>query len=282
MKLCIKKETSYTYARPVSFGPHHVRVFPRADLSVNVGKIGFSTGAGGDVQFRQDLFDNHIAYCFYPNPSASLPFRLEMEIEVREKNPFHFLLDPGGLQIPPAYKPQALEILQPYLSPAGDCKLPEPLAPTVPRPTVETLVNFNHWLHENLDYIPREEGEPYTPAETLAKGSGSCRDFAVLLAEALRRNGVAARLASGFVWEGDKPKNEKRSTGAMHLWVEACLPGAGWIGLDPTNGVLTDHHFITTAVGRFHADVAPVSGAYYSDDPVESEMSSEVSVAKIP
>jgi transglutaminase-like putative cysteine protease len=67
----------------------------------------------------------------------------------------------------------------------------------------------------------------------------------------------------------------------MHLWVEASLPGAGWIGLDPTNGVLTDHHFVTTAVGRRHADVAPIGGAYYSDQPVESKMSSTVSVVKI-
>jgi transglutaminase-like putative cysteine protease len=281
MKLRITKETTYSYAQPVSFGPHHVRAFPRADLSVNVEKISFTTGAGGDVQFRQDLFDNHIAYCFYPNPSDTLSFSLGLELEVREKNPFHFLLDSGGLQIPPAYKADALEILSPYLTPVTDCKLPAPLAPSAPRPTVETLVNLNYWIHENIDYIPRHEGNPYAPAETLAKGSGTCRDLAALLAESLRRNGVAARLASGFVWEGDKPQEDKRATGSMHLWVEASLPGAGWIGLDPTNGVLTDHHFVTTAVGRRHADVAPIGGAYYSDQPVESKMSSTVSVVKI-
>jgi transglutaminase-like putative cysteine protease len=92
---------------------------------------------------------------------------------------------------------------------------------------------------------------------------------------------VAARLVSGFVWEGDKPESEKRASSAMHLWVEACLPGAGWIGMDPTNGVLTDHHFVATAVGRRHDDVAPISGVYYSNTPFASSLATSISVEKI-
>ena len=280
MKLKIKKESLYSYAEPVSFSPHHVRIFPRMDLSVKVEKVVFSTLPGADVQYRQDIFDNQIAYCFYPKPGSTLSFDIELELEVREKNPFHFLLESTGFKIPPEYKPDRAEILAPYLRPEGSCKLPEPLAPTVARPTVETLVNFNHWIHENIAYESRLHGKPYTPEEILKKGSGSCRDFAALLVEALRQNGVAARLASGFVWEGDKAEEDKRASSAMHLWVEACLPGAGWIGMDPTNGVLTDHHFITTAVGRDHEDVSPISGVFYSSKPVGHELTTQVSVEK--
>lgn len=280
MKLKIKKESLYTYAEPVSFSPHHVRIFPRVDLSLKVEKVAFETTPGADVHYRQDIFGNQIAYCFYPKPASELPFRVELELEVREKNPFHFLLESTGFKIPPEYKPERAEILAPYLRAEGNCKLPEPLAPAAPRPTVETLVNFNHWIFENIGYEFRQHGRPYTPAETLRKGSGSCRDFAALLAEALRQNGVAARLASGFVWEGDKAEEDKRASSAMHLWVEACLPGAGWIGMDPTNGVLTDHHFVTTAVGRSHEDVAPVTGVFYSAKPVENKLSTSLSVEK--
>jgi len=280
MKLKIKKESLYNYAEPVSFSPHHVRIFPRVDLFVKVERVVFETAPGADVQYRQDLFDNLIAYCFYPKTGLELPFRLELDLEVREKNPFHFLLESTGFKIPPEYRPDRAEILAPYLRPEGGCKLPDPLAPTVPRPTVETLVNFNHWIYENIAYESRHLGKPYSPAETLKKGSGSCRDFAALLVEALRQNGVAARLASGFVWEGDKAEEDKRASSAMHLWVEACLPGAGWIGMDPTNGVLTDHHFVTTAVGRLHEDVAPISGVFYSSKPVENNLTTTLSVEK--
>jgi len=281
MKFKIKKESLYTYEGKVSFSPHHVRIFPRTDLFVKVEGMRFETHPSADVQFRQDLFDNHIAYCFYPETSAVLPFRIELDLEVKEKNPFHFLLEPHGLQVPPQYTADEIAILAPYLGQAGHCKLPSPLAPCGPRPTVETILNFNHWIHDNIEYQARPDGLPHSPEETLQKASGSCRDFAALLAETLRRNGVAARLVSGFVWEGDKPDSEKRASSAMHLWVEACLPGAGWIGMDPTNGVLADHHFVATAVGRRHADVAPISGAYYSNVTVASNLATSISVEKI-
>jgi transglutaminase-like putative cysteine protease len=281
MKLKIKKESFYNYAEPVSLSPHHARIFPRVDLFVKIEKVVFETAPGADVQYRQDLFDNLIAYCFYPKTTHELPFRLELDLEVKEKNPFHFLLESTGFKIPPEYRPDHAEILGPYLRPEGGCKLPDPLAPTAPRLTVETLLNFNHWIYENIAYESRQVGKPFTPAETLKKGAGSCRDFAALLVEALRQNGVAARLASGFVWEGDKAEEDKRASSAMHLWVEACLPGAGWIGMDPTNGVLTDHHFVTTAVGHSHEDVSPISGVFYSSKPVENNLTTILSVEKV-
>ncbi|MEI8292754.1 MAG: transglutaminase family protein [bacterium] len=280
MKLKITKESVYTYEGRVSFSPHHARIFPRVDLLVKVDKLHFETQTGADVQFRQDLFGNHIAYCFYPEMSDVLPFQVELELDVTESNPFHFLLEPHGLQVPPQYTADELEILAAYRTPSGAVRLPHPLAPSGPRPTVETLLNFNHWIFDNIEYEVRPVGAPQTPEETLNKSSGSCRDFAALMIEALRQNGVAARLVSGFVWEGDKPDSEKRASSAMHLWVEAFLPGAGWIGIDPTNGVLADHHFIATAVGRRHEDVAPISGAYYSSATVSSTLATSISVEK--
>jgi transglutaminase-like putative cysteine protease len=100
----------------------------------------------------------------------------------------------------------------------------------------------------------------------------------VLLA-ALRANGIAARLASGFLWEGDLDPGERHvAEGAMHAWVEAYLPGAGWVGIDPTNGVLCDHHAICTAAGLVAEDVSPVQGTYYSKSPVTSSLRASVKV----
>jgi hypothetical protein len=113
MKLKIKKESLYHYAEPVSFSPHHVRIFPRVDLSVKVEKVVFTTSPDADVQYRQDIFDNQIAYCFYPKTGTKLSFNIDLELDVREKNPFHFLLESTGFKIPPEYKPDRAEILAP-------------------------------------------------------------------------------------------------------------------------------------------------------------------------
>jgi transglutaminase-like putative cysteine protease len=142
-------------------------------------------------------------------------------------------------------------------------------------------VNINSWIFENIAYERRESSHRHTAAEILKRGSGSCRDFSTLLAETLRQNGLATRLASGFVWEGDKPKEEKKASSSMHAWVETYLPGAGWIGMDPTNGVLCDHHFVTTAVGRTESDIAPVNGSYYSNKPVTSSLVTRLFLEKL-
>ncbi len=280
MRMSIRYEAEYSYAEPASLSPHLIRVFPRTDLFVKVSKTAFSTHDSGDVQWRRDLFDNLIAYCFYPEPVKDLPFVLELELEVRERNPFHFLLDSRGLHIPCDYTEDETRLLAAFLEPDSSVSLPAPLAPEAPRPTVETLVTFNRWIHENLEYERRDEGDPFPPEETLRRGRGSCRDFGPLLAEALRQNGVAARLASGFVWEGDKDPSERHAESSLHAWVEAYLPGAGWLGMDPTNGVLCDHHFVTTAVGLRHTDISPVAGTYYGKKTIPSTLVTRLEVQK--
>jgi transglutaminase-like putative cysteine protease len=281
MKLKITKETLYTYEDLVSLSPHTLRIYPRVDLHFKVDQFHLQSNSDAQIQYRRDLHDNLVAYCFYPNTSNRLGFRTTIELSVKEKNPFQFLLDSHGLKIPCHYKDEELAVLAPYITMAENAKLPSPLAPTIPRPTVETLVNINSWIFENIAYERRESSHRHTAAEILKRGSGSCRDFSTLLAETLRQNGLATRLASGFVWEGDKPKEEKKASSSMHAWVETYLPGAGWIGMDPTNGVLCDHHFVTTAVGRTESDIAPVNGSYYSNKPVTSSLVTRLFLEKL-
>ncbi len=281
MKLSIAYRADYRYERPASLSPHRARIFPRTDLFVKVLSQSFATAPTADIQYRRDIADNLIASCFYPSLIEHLPFELRLELEVREKNPFHFLLDAHALHVPVAYTPDERALLGPFLVPQFSFQPPFPLAPSGPRPTVETLVTLTLWIHENLTYERRDEGDPFEPAETLSRGAGSCRDFAVLMADVLRLNGVAARLASGFVWEGDRPEEERTAQSALHAWVEAYLPGAGWIGMDPTNGALTDHHFITTAVGLRHADISPISGTYFGKTPIASHLETALDIQRI-
>lgn len=279
MRITIHSSSIYTYAEPASFSPHVVRLFPRGDRFVHVREARFRTNESADVQFRRDLFDNEVAVCFFPEKCEELSFLVELDIDLTEKNPFHFLLESHALEVPFEYKPQEVRVLAPYLE-RRELKLPSGLAPTgSKRPTVEAITSLNHWIFENFEYERREEGDPMTPEETLAAGRAACRDFAVLLVEVLRIHGIAARLASGYLWEApDTAEDDLRAQTALHAWVEAYLPGAGWVGLDPTNGVLCDHHRITAAVGLLPSEIAPTWGFYYGDRIIESRMKSSLEI----
>ncbi len=276
MKLQILYQAQYSYAEPVTFSPHLFRLFPKVDQHVKVHSHEFRTNMDAAVNFRRDLFDNEIASCFYPTPSSLLAASLKIELEVQPKNAFGFLLDRHALAIPLAYTRDEYRVLEPYLQTDGAVVLPFWKAPTSPQPTTESLAALNAAIHNNLGYERRDEGPAFSPMETLERGSGACRDFALLLAECLRGLGLAARLASGYLCEfGD---GEKVAEGAMHAWVETYLPGAGWIGLDPTNGTFCDHHHLTAAVGLTPGDISPVLGNYYHPTSVTSQMSASLSI----
>jgi transglutaminase-like putative cysteine protease len=280
MNIGICCHTRYEYDSPASFSPHLVRLFPRNERHVRVIRTVFETEKTADVQYRRDLFDNEIARCFFPEKCSVLDFHLELDLELGERNPFHFLLDSHALRLPFEYLPEEASVLAPYLVREVDLDLPDALVPPqTARPTVEALVNLDQWIFENLEYERREDGPAMAPAETLAAGRGACRDFAVLLAAVLREHGLAARLASGFLWEPpDTPKKDLRAESALHAWVEAYVPGAGWIGLDPTNGVLCDQHRITAAVGLTAEDISPIKGFYYGHKKIEGRMTSELEI----
>ena len=277
MKLRILYQALYGYSESVTFSPHLFRLFPKVGQHVKVHSHEFQTNIDASVNFRRDLFDNEIASCFYPSPSSMLAASLKIELEIQPKNAFGFLLDSAALAIPLIYQPAEFCVLRPYLQTAAAPNLPFWKAPANPQPTTETLVALNSAIHENLEYERRDEGEALSSTETLKRGKGACRDFAVLLVETLRGLGLAARLASGYLCEfGD---GEKVAEGALHAWVETYLPGAGWIGLDPTNGTLCDHHHLTAAVGLTPADISPMLGSYFHPTHVPTQtMSASLSI----
>ncbi len=268
MRIKVINRWDYHYESPVSFSPHIFRLFPKVDRFVNVLSAKFTTNNDADVQYRRDLFDNEIAYCFYPEKNAELKTTLELVLELQERNPFHFLLERHALDFPFQYKPYEAWVLAPFLktqSPNASASLP--FWKPEKKPLVSALMELNEVIRQNIKYERRDEGVARDPAETLSLGTGSCRDYSWILADTLRANGVAARLASGYFCEFGEDeefgKAEKFAEGALHAWVEAYLPGAGWLGMDPTNGTFANHNHITAAVGLLPEDIAPQSGSYY-------------------
>jgi transglutaminase-like putative cysteine protease len=281
MKLSACCRAVYHYEASVSFSPHVVRLFPRQDHGLRLRGFRFLTNAAAQVQHRRDLFDNWVARCFYPEPSANLRFEARLELEVEARNAFDFLLDASVVRFPFAYAEADRRALEPYLrleEPDRVRAFPgweSPVA-TAASDTTRELVELNRALHAAVRYERREHGAPYAPAETLRRAAGSCRDIAVLHAAILRSHGVAVRLVSGFLFETGQ--GTRVADGALHLWTEAFLPGAGWLGFDPTNGVLCDHLYVPCAVGIVPDDVAPFSGSYYADRPVGSRLDAAVEI----
>ena len=271
MKLTIHYRAQYSYEEPASLSPHVVRLFPRDVLHACVTKLEFSTNASADVHWRRDIFDNLVACCFYPHREPRLVYSLDAEVETAARNPFGFLLESRALKLPVEYDGREREVLTACFA-ENELALPDGLRPDDDLDTVEALVGMNQWIHRNIAYERREEGEAFAPEETLRRRSGACRDTAVLLAAAMRARGFAARLASGYLWESASDPSERKADSALHAWTEVYLPGAGWVAMDPSNGVFADHHYLTAAVGLAPEDVAPVSGLYYGDQPIRGRL----------
>lgn len=277
MNLALHYVTAYRYPQPVGFSPHEIRLFPRPDRFSRVRRMEFKTKPESNVRFVRDVFDNTIAGCFFAEVAEELKIELAIDLELEPKDPFHFILHESAVDLPFEYPAEIAELLAPYRKrKTSGLLLPGWKAPTPdePRGTVSALVELNRTLHESIGYERREEGAAYAPEETLRLGRGACRDVAVLTAELLRQAGLAARLTSGYLREADA--SSRRAEGSLHAWAEVFLPGAGWIGLDGTNGVFCNHNFIAAAVGLTTADITPIRGSYLNKTPVASKMTSRL------
>jgi transglutaminase-like putative cysteine protease len=283
VKLRIRYQTTYSYDRAVSFSPHDVRLFPRHDRFSRVRRLDFTTNPATNVRFARDVFDNTVASCFFPDASAELHLQLSLDLEVDEKDPFHFILEHNAVELPFDYDPDIHAVLAPYRErrSSGALNVPGWTRPSASkkRNTVATLADLNRSLHESIGYERREQGAARSPAETLRKGCGACRDIAVLLAELLREMGLAARLVSGYLRESDS--KTRRAEGSLHAWTEVFLPGAGWVGLDATNGIFCNHNFISAAVGLTSSDITPISGSYFHKEEIPSRMTSQLELLNL-
>jgi uncharacterized protein (DUF2126 family)/transglutaminase-like putative cysteine protease len=273
----------YSYEKPVSFSPHRVRLYPRTDQAIVTHRVETLINTPADIHYRRDLFDNLVANCFFPQPADTLEIRSRLEVELWPKNPFDFLLAPRATEIPFEYSPEEAKVLEPFLT----VKPEEDFDPDglwrfgTKRNTVEALVDLAQFLHNEIAYEVREDGDARSPAKTLELRSGACRDTALLCATIMRKQRLAVRLVSGFLCDFQIDVPDHRPDSFLHAWIEVFLPGAGWVGIDPTNGTFCDHRFIPTAVGVSLNDVAPVEGSYFGQEKVPGTFESKLQLSPL-
>ena len=263
--------THYKYDRPVKLGPQVVRLRPAPHSRSKI--ISYSLKvepAGHFVNWQQDPFSNYQARLVFPEPTTEFKVTVDVVVEMAVYNPFDFFLEPHAEEFPFTYAPELKQELAPYL-------ITEPLTPLVSayldkidrtkRRSVIFLVDLNQMVHKSVDYTIRMEPGVQTPEETLALGSGSCRDSAWLMVQLLRNCGLAARFVSGYLIQLksdvkalDGPSGTEVDFTDLHAWCEVYLPGAGWIGLDATSGLLAGEGHIPLACTPQPSGAAPIEG----------------------
>ncbi len=281
--------THYKYDRAVGLGPQVVRLRPAPHCRSKVVSYSLRVEpANHFINWQQDPFANYQARLVFPERATELKVTVDLVVEMAVFNPFDFFLEPGASSFPFRYEPELAEELAPYLA----C---EPLTPRVqaylekidrrPRATIDFLVDLNRQLQADVRYLIRMEPGVQPPEQTLELGSGSCRDSGWLLVQLLRRLGLAARFVSGYLIQLkpdvkalDGPSGTEVDFTDLHAWCEVYLPGAGWIGLDPTSGLLAGEGHIPLACTPQPSGAAPVEGVV---DECEVAFSHHMQVTRI-
>ncbi len=279
--IALNHVTHYRYDRPVALGPQVVRLRPAPHCRTRILSYALKvTPTGHFVNWQQDPEANYLARLTFPDRTREFRIEVDLVAEMAVLNPFDFFLEPYAQSFPFAYEAAEKRDLAPYLT----ClpltpRLQEYLArvPREAKVTIDFLVELNQALSRDIRYLIRMEPGVQSPEETLEKSSGSCRDSSWLLVQLLRHLGLAARFASGYliqlvadVKSLDGPSGTDHDFTDLHAWCEVYLPGAGWIGLDPTSGLLAGEGHIPLACTPEPSSAAPVSGLV-EDSEVEFE-----------
>src|SRR5579864_4094657 len=289
IRVALNHQTIYRYDRLVALAPHIIRLRPAPHCRTPIHAYSLSVHPGGHfLNWQQDPYSNYLARLVFPKPARELHVEVDLVAEMTVINPFDFFLDESAEKVPFTYEPELARELTPYLEalPAGP-KL-QALIDNVRRDgirTVDYLVELNARLQRDIRYIIRMEPGIQTCEETLELQSGSCRDTAWLLVQLLRRLGLAARFVSGYLIQLtadvkalDGPSGPARDFTDLHAWAEVYVPGAGWIGLDPTSGLLAGEGHIPLACAADPVNAAPITGAFvplggHPEDQCEADFS---------
>jgi uncharacterized protein (DUF2126 family)/transglutaminase-like putative cysteine protease len=274
IRVALHHKTSYKFDRLVTLSPHEVRLRPAPHARTPILSYSLSiTPAQHFLNWQQDPYGNYIGRAVFPEATRELDFTVDLIADMTVINPFDFFLEDYAQHFPFAY-PEALKLeLGSYLLFEEDPEVVEWIAMARREiikkdlMTNDFLVALNQRLQGDIGYLVRMEPGVQTPAETLEKRSGSCRDSGWLLVQILRGMGLAARFVSGYLIQLkadqeslDGPSGTDVDFTDLHAWAEVYIPGAGWIGLDPTSGMLAGEGHIPLACTAIPSSAAPVSG----------------------
>jgi uncharacterized protein (DUF2126 family) len=271
LHLALHHRTSYRYDRAITLGPQTVRLRPAPQCRTPVLSYSLKVEpAKHFINWQQDPQGNYLARLVFPEPTKVFSVEVDLVAEMAVFNPFDFFLDPSAERAPFPYEPALAVELAPYLRkdpPTSAFGAFVRALDLQPRPTIDFLVALNGRVNRAVRYIIRLEPGVQSPETTLTKGSGSCRDSAWLLVQVLRHVGLAARFVSGYLIQLradvkalDGPAGAAQDFTDLHAWCEVYLPGAGWIGLDPTSGLLAGEGHLPLACSPEPSSAAPISG----------------------
>ena len=261
MLIRIRHITEYAFASPVFFEPHVLRFRPKETPDISVREFHFTLKPEPSGQSQQmDVEGNHTILCWFENTHDQMRIEADSVVEVKEFNPFNFLINPSEyLTVPFEYGKKTRQLLNQSLATEAPSEAIKVFVMGVAKQsdhgTVSFLASLTREIHKDFVLMTRETGRPHSPEYTFAQKKGSCRDLAWMEIHMLRQMGIAARFVSGYYFLNmDNPEYE------LHAWVEAYLPGAGWIGLDPGHGILTNCFHIPAASSAFYEFTMPVTG----------------------
>ncbi|WP_319588867.1 transglutaminase family protein [uncultured Desulfobulbus sp.] len=269
--VALNHRTSYRYDRPITLAPQIVRLRPAPHCRTPILSYSLTiTPKDHFINWQQDAFSNYLGRLVFPEKTAEFQVEVDLVAEMIVINPFDFFLEPDAETFPFVYEPGLKIDLGAYLArvPAGE-QLSAFLQQVdrSPKQTIDFLVALNLQLSRHIRYLIRMEPNVQSCEQTLQLGSGSCRDSAWLLVNILRHLGLAARFVSGYliqlkadVLSLDGPSGPEQDFTDLHAWTEVYLPGAGWVGMDPTSGLFAGEGHIPLACSPEPQSAAPITG----------------------
>ena len=288
--LTVRHVTTYRYRQPVAFGEHRMMLRPREghDQRLIEARLDI-TPAPRDLRWLHDVFGNSVAVARFEGRAKELRFESLVRLDHRPLHALDFALEEYARTWPFAYDQEEMPDLARSIE--RHWRDPERAVDRWARRflrrggatgTMALLVAMTHAIRQELTYIPRHERGAQDPVRTLSTGSGTCRDFAVLMMEAARSLGLAARFVSGYLYSPGHDGGAHRGGGNTHAWVRIYLPGAGWVEFDPTNGIVGNRDLIRVAVARDPAQALPLHGTWTGFPADSLGMTVEVSVTTAP
>lgn len=266
--LQVRHVTEYHYAEPVTFGVHRMMFRPRDSHSLRILRTHLSIKPKPvRIRWIYDVFGNSVAFADFGNlKSDVLTFVSEVELRHYETPLVTDLILESAQRLPVAYD----DFEMPDLSASIEQHCPDPegrvadwaseIAAKAGQGTLGVLTEMMNSIGSSLIYQPRYAPGTQDAAETLKCGSGTCRDFALLMMEGLRTYGLAARFVTGYLYNANRVRG--RGLGSSHAWLQVYLPGCGWVEMDPTNGIMGNRDLIRVAVARDHRHASPLSGSF--------------------
>ena len=281
-RLRLRHLTEYRYRQPVTFGTHRLMMRPREGHDIRILGRRTEIFPEATIRFVRDIYGNSIAILEFKKQADRLRIEVEADIGYIRDTPVEELIDPMAQYFPFQYAPEEQLELVPWRLPSYPYDvttlahwLHELYVPGQQIETLDLLANLNSHIFRSFKYVPRDEPGVQLPSETIARGSGSCRDYAVLMMEAARRWGFAARFVTGYI------QMAEGQHGATHAWTEIYVPGSGWLGFDPTNNKPVGREHIAVAVAREQEKACPITGTWTGPTGAFDGMTVEVEVSTL-